>query len=145
MLLNHTVVKEEAGQDRLAHLACRLLKMFLPGRKKELTLFVVKSLGKEPLIILTNLPARHSRNSVLYVVKSRIIIWWIEDVIRPIKQSYRLGLMGCLTYLQLQALIAVVNAAAYFASAGLGLLMKLRVLIGCMLWVSKRVLGIPDI
>lgn len=95
-------------------------------------------------MILTNLAVRRSRKSVWHVVQSYITRWRIEDVIRFVKQSYRLEDMRCLTYHRLQALMALVTAAAYFAAVYLGLRMKLRVLAGHVLRASKRVFGIPD-
>lgn len=144
MLFHETMVKEEAGQERLVHLACGMRKVRLPDRREELTLVVVKGFGQEPLMILTNLPVRRSRKSVWHVAQSYITRWRIEDVIRFVKQSYRLEDMRCLTYHRLQALMALVTAAAYFAAVYLGLRMKLRVLANHVLRASKRVFGIPD-
>lgn len=144
MLFHETLVKEDAGQERLVHLACGLRKVRLPNRREELTLVVVKGFGEEPLMILTNLPVRRSRKSVWHVVQSYITRWRIEDVIRFVKQSYRLEDIRCLTYHRLQALMVLVTAAAYFAAVYLGLRMKLRVLAGHVLRASKRIFGIPD-
>jgi len=144
MLFNETVVREEAGQERLVHLSCGLRKVRLPDRGDELTLVVVKGFGEEPLMILTNLPVRRSRKSVWHVVQSYITRWRIEDVIRFVKQSYRLEDIRCLTYHRLQALMVLVTAASYFAAVYLGLRMKLRVLVSHVLRASKRVFGIPD-
>lgn len=79
MLFHETIVREEAGQERLVHLACGLRKVRLPERKEELTLVVVKGFGEEPLMILTNLPVRRSRKSVWHVVQSYITHWRIES------------------------------------------------------------------
>lgn len=144
MLFYETVVREEAGQERLVHLACGLRKVRLPDRREELTLVVVKGFGEEPLMILTNLAVRRSRKSIWHVVVSYITRWRIEDVIRFVKQSYQLEDIRCLTYHRLQALMVLVTAAAYFAAVYLGLRMKLRVLAGHVLRASKRVFGIPD-
>jgi len=144
MLFHETIVREEAGQERLVHLACGMRKVRLPNRKEELTLVVVKGFGEEPLMILTNLAVRRSRKSIWHVVISYITRWRIEDVIRFVKQSYRLEDIRCLTYHRLQALMVLVTAAAYFAAVYLGLRMKLRVLAGHVLRASKRVFGIPD-
>lgn len=144
MLFNETLVKEEAGQERLVPLSCGMRKVRLPDRKEELTLVVVKGFGEEPLMILTNLPVRRSRKSIWHVVRSYITRWKIEDVIRFVKQSYHLEDVRCLTYRRLQALMVLVTAAAYFAAGYLGLRMKLRVLAGHVLRASKRVFGIPD-
>jgi hypothetical protein len=144
MLFNETIVREEAGQERLVHLACGLRKIRLPDRKEDLTLVVVKGFGQEPLMILTNLNVRRSRKSIWHVVLSYITRWRIEDLIRFIKQSYRLEDVRCLTYRRLQALMVLVTAAAYFAAVYLGLGMKLRILAGHVLRASKRIFGIPD-
>ncbi len=144
MLFSETIVREEAGQERLVHLSCGMRKVRLPGRREELTLVVVKGFGKEPLMILTNLAVRRSRKSVWHVVLSYITRWRIEDVIRFVKQSYHLEDIRCLTYHRLQALMVLVTAAAYFAAVYLGLRMKLRILAGHVLRASKRVFGIPD-
>ena len=45
MLFHETIVREEAGQERLIHLACGLRKVRLPNRREELTLVVVKGFG----------------------------------------------------------------------------------------------------
>jgi len=144
MLFNETVVKEEAGQERLVRLSCGMRKVRLPDRPEELSLVVVKGFGEEPLMILTNLPVRRSRKSIWHVITSYITRWRIEDVIRFVKQSYRLEDIRCLTYRRLQALMVLVMAAAYFAAVYLGLRMKLRLLAGHVLRASKRVFGIPD-
>jgi hypothetical protein len=98
MLFCETVLKEEAGHERLVHLSCGMRKVRLPDRREELTLVVVKGFGEEPLMIMTNLAVRR---------------WRIEDVIRFVKQSYRLEDICCLTYHRLQALMVLVTAAAY--------------------------------
>jgi hypothetical protein len=144
MLFDETVVKAEAGQERLVRLSCGLRKVRLPGRGEDLTLVAVKGFGEEPLMILTNLPVCRSRKSVWHVVVSYITRWRIEDVIRFVNQSYRLEEVRCLTYHRLQALMVLVTAAAYFAAVYLELRMKLRVLAGHVLRASRRVFGIPD-
>lgn len=62
--------------------------------------------------------------------------WIEEDIIRFVKPSYHLEDMRCLTYHWLQALMALVTAAVYFAAVYLGLRMKLRVLAGHVLRAS---------
>ncbi len=144
VLFYESVVKEEVGRERLVQLSCGMRKVRLPGRREELTLVVVKGFGEEPLMILTNLPVRRSRKSIWHIIQSYTTRWKIEDVIRFVKQSYRLEDMRCLSYRRLQALMVLVTAAAYFAAVYLGLRMKLRVLAGHVLRASKRVFGIPD-
>jgi Transposase DDE domain len=144
VLFYETVVKEEKGQERLIRLACGMRKVRLPHRREELTLVVVKGFGEEPLMILTDLAVRRSRKSLWHVASSYMARWRIEDVIRFLKQSYQLEDVRLLTYRRLQALMALITAAAYFAAVYLGLRMKLRVLLGHVLRASKRLFGIPD-
>jgi len=144
MLFNETIIREDAGQERLVHLSCGMRKVRLPDRKEDLTLVVVKGFGEEPLMILTNLNVRRSRKSIWHIILSYITRWRIEDLIRFIKQSYRLEDVRCLTYRRLQALMVLVTSAAYFAAVYLGLRMKLRVLAGHVLRASRRIFGIPD-
>jgi hypothetical protein len=119
-------------------------KVRLPDRRDELTSVLVKGFGEEPLMILTNLAVRRSRKFVWNAVQSYITRWKIEDVIRFVKQNYRLEDIRCLTYRRLQALMVLVTAAAYFAAVYLGLRMKLRVLASHVLRASRRIFGIPD-
>ena len=144
MLFTETIVKEEAGTERLVHLSCGMRKVHLPDRKEELTLVVVKGFGEEPLMILTNLAVRRTRRSIWHVVRSYMTRWRIEDVIRFVKQSYQLEDIRCLTYRRLQALMVLATAAAYFAAVYLGLSMKLRILASHVLRASNRLFGIPD-
>jgi hypothetical protein len=144
LLFTETMVKEEAGEERLLHLSCGMRKVRLPDRQEDLTLVVVKGFGAEPLMILTNLAVRRSRLSIWHVVRSYMTRWRIEDVIRFVKQSYQLEDVRCLTYHRLQALMVLATAAAYFAAVYLGLGMKLRILAGHVLKASKRLFGIPD-
>jgi len=144
MLFNETMVKEEAGGERLVQLTFGMRKVRLPDRKDELTLVVVRGFGEEPLMILTNLSVRRSRKSLWHVVASYITRWRIEDVIRFIKQSYKLEDVRCLTYRRLQTLMVLVTAAAFFAAVFLGHRLRLRVLAGHVLRASKRLFGIPD-
>ena len=144
VLFFETVVREEAGKERLVRLACGMRKVRLPEREDELTLVVARENGQEPLMILTNLPVRRSRKSLWHVIASYVTRWRIEDVIRFLKQSYQLEDIRCLTYRRLQAMMALVTAAAFFAAVYLGLKMKLRVLSRHLLVASKRVFGIPD-
>lgn len=144
MLFTETIVKEEAGTERLVLLSCGMRKVRLPDRKEDLTLVVVNGFGEEPLMILTNLAVRRSRRSIWHVVRSYLTRWRIEDVIRFVKQSYQLEDIRCLTYRRLQALMVLATAAAYFAAVYVGLSMRLRILAGHVLRASKRIFGIPD-
>jgi len=41
-------------------------------------------------------------------------------------------------------MMALVNAAIFFAAAHLGLIAKLKILVSCALGAAKRIFGIPD-
>lgn len=144
VLFYETIVREDKGRERLVRLGCGLRKVRLPGRPEDLTLVVVRGFGKEPLMILTNLPVRRSRRSLWHVIESYMTRWRIEETIRFVKQSYHLEDVRCLKYRRLQALMALVTAVAYFAAAYLGLRTKLRVLSGHLIRASRRLFGIPN-
>lgn len=95
-------------------------------------------------MLLTNVSLKKTRKSLWWAVESYMTRWTIEETIRFIKQSYQLEDIRLLTYIRLQNMMALVQAAAYFAMAYLNLRTKLRVLTGHVLPAARRVFGIPD-
>jgi len=61
-----------------------------------------------------------------------------------LKQNYQLEDIRILTNTQLQNMMALVMAVAYFTMAYLGLRTKLRVLAGHVLRAARRIFGIPE-
>jgi hypothetical protein len=138
------IIKEEKGQEVPYRLEYGFRKVKLPGRDERLCLIVVKGLGKEPLMLLTNMAVRKKRTLLWWFVQSYLTRWRIEDTIRFFKQSYDLEDIRVLRYRRLQNMMAMVLGAAYFASAYLGVRAKLRVMTGHVLQAAQRIFGIPD-
>jgi hypothetical protein len=140
-----TVVRESAGGEKKAHVEYGFRRVRLPGhRELELNLVVVKGLGQEPLMLLTNVAVQATRRSVWWVVSGYLTRWLVEETIRFIKQSYQLEDLRVLDYERLRNLAALVMAAAYFAAVWLGESLKLAVLATRVSRIAKRFFGVPE-
>jgi hypothetical protein len=140
-----TVVREAAGGEKKCHLEYGFRAVKLPGRPDvDLTLVVVKGLGREPLLLLTNVEVKATRRSVWRIVRGYLTRWLVEETIRFIKQSYQLEDLRVLSYERLRNLVALVMAAAYFTAGWLGESLKLAVLASRVLKVAKRFFGVPE-
>jgi hypothetical protein len=84
-------------------------------------------------MLLTNVPLKKTRKSLWWAVQSYMTRWTIGETIRFIKQSYQLEDIRLLTYIRLQNIMALVQAAAYFAMVYLNLRTTLCVLTGHVL------------
>jgi len=132
------------GEKRV-HLEYGFVRVRLPGRRDvELSLMVVRGLGEEPLLLLTNVAVKPTRRSLWWVVRGYLTRWLVEETIRFIKQSYRLEDLWVLDYEQLRNLAALVMAAAYFAAVWLGESLKLAVLASRVSRLAKRFFGVPE-
>ena len=139
------VVREEKGKEvchRLDYGFCSLRLPDHPG--VPLWLVVVRGLGKQPMMLLTNLPMRRNRKVLWWVVSAYLSRWRIEEAIRFIKQSYDLEDIRVLTYERLRNMAVLVNAVAFFTAVVLGTRIKLDILATHLLRASKRLFGIPD-
>ena len=144
MLFLESIIKEEGGQAKCLRLEFGVRTVYLPDHDDPLSLVVIRGFGQEPLMLLTNVPLKKTRKSLWWAVQSYMTRWTIEETIRFIKQSYQLEDIRLLTYIRLQNMMALVQAAAYFAMVYLNLRTKLRVLTGHVLLAARRVFGIPD-
>ncbi len=139
------IVREEKGKE-----VCRRLDYgFRPVRLPEypevpLWLVVVRGLGEQPMMMLTNLPLRKNRKVLWWVVSAYLTRWRIEEAIRFIKQSYDLEDIRVLSYQRLRNMAVLVNAVAFFTAVVLGTRIKLDILATHLLRASKRLFGIPD-
>jgi len=138
------IVKQEKGKETIYNLQFGSRPVKLPGKKKPLTLVVVRGFGKTPMMLLTDHPVTKSRKSIWWVVKSYLTRWRIEETIRFMKQSYQIEDIRLLTYHRLQNMMAILTAVAYFAMVYLGLRTKLRVLARHVMGAARRLFGIPD-
>lgn len=139
-----TVVREQEGKEKKYHLEYGFRVVRMPGRDEELYLVVVHGFGEEPLMLLTNLPLKHGKKRLWFVVRGYLSRWLVEEAIRFIKQSYQLEDLRVLTYERLKNLVALVLAAVYFAAVWLGESLKLSILTTRVLKVAKRFFGIPS-
>jgi len=138
-----TIVRSEHGEEKSCVIEYGFRRVQLPGREETLWLVVVRGLGTEPLLLLTNVEVRASRRSVWKIVSGYFTRWLVEEVIRFIKQSYRLEDIRVLDYERLRNLVALVLAAAYFSAVWLGESLKLAVLATHVTKVAKRFFGVP--
>jgi hypothetical protein len=144
MLFLESIIKEEGGQAKCLRFEFGVRTVYLPDHDDPLSLVVIRGFGQEPLMLLTNVPLKKTRKSLWWAVQSYMTRWTIEETTRFIKQSYQLEDIRLLTYIRLQNMMALVQAAAYFAMVYLNLRTKLRVLTGHVLLAARRVFGIPD-
>ncbi len=67
---------------------------------------VIKDLGKEPMMLLTNVAVRRNRTQLWFIFSAYLSRWLVEETIRFIKQSYRLEDIRVLDYERLRNLVA---------------------------------------
>jgi len=138
------LVREENGKERSLHLEYGFRRVNLPGRGELVYLVVGRGLGKEPLMLLTNVDLKPSRCSLWFVVSGYLARWMVEEAIRFIKQSYHLEDLRVLAYERLKNLVALTLATAYFAAVWLGEKIRLTVLARRVAKLAKRFFGIPE-
>lgn len=98
---------------------------------------VVQGLGENPLLLLTNLAATDSRQSLWPVVEGSLSRWRVEDAIRDIRQSCQLEDIRLLEYERLRNMPAVLLAAVDLASTWLGKYMRRSILVRNITRISK--------
>ena len=145
MLLAESVIKEEGQSEKRLQLEYGFRPVRLPGRSERLYLVVVRGLGEEPLLLLTNVVVSPSRKSLWFVVQGYLARWLVEETIRFIKQSYHLEDLRVMQYDRLRNLVALVLAAVYFSAVWLGESLKLAVLATRVVQVARRFFGVPDL
>jgi len=138
-----TIVREAHGKENVYPLSYGFRRVRLPGSEQELFLVMVRGFGQEPLLLLTNLPMRRNREVLWSVVESYLSRWRVEEMIRFLKQSYKLEDIRVLSYQRLRNLVALVVAAAYFAVVHLGERLKVALLARRVLSAAKRIYGVP--
>jgi hypothetical protein len=144
MRFAETVIKELDGQEKRLHLQYGCRPVHLPGHGEALWLVVVRGLGSEPMMLLTNVSINQSRKSLWFIVQGYLTRWLVEETIRFIKQSYHLEDLRVLDYDRLRNLVALVLAAVYFSAVWLGATLKLAVLATRVAQVAKRFFAVPD-
>ncbi|MCD6326335.1 transposase, partial [bacterium] len=79
------------------------------------------------LLLLTNVEIKPTLKGVLWVVMAYVARWRVEEMIRFIKQSYKLEDIRLRSYNGLRNMTALVMACASFVSLQLGLQAKLQI------------------
>jgi hypothetical protein len=139
-----TIVKKDGNQEKLYHLAFGFRKVLFPGYDEQLYLLVVRGLGKEPLMLLSNVALTRSQKLLWKMIRRYFRRWAIEDTIRFWKQSYDVENIRVLGYTSLQNAMALVSAVSYFAAIVLDIGSKLQLTAAYVLKSAKRVFGIPE-
>jgi hypothetical protein len=139
-----TIVKKDGSQDRVYHLDFGFRKVLFPGHDEQLYLLVVKGLGKDPLMVLTNVVLTRSHKLLFKMIRRYFRRWAVEDTIRFWKQSYDVENIRVLGYTSLQNMMSLVSAVSYFAAIVLDIGSKLQLTAAYVLKSAKRVFGIPE-
>jgi hypothetical protein len=145
MLYREQIIKEERSSEKVYDIEVGLARVKLPGRKERLTLVVVKGLGEEPLMILTNLKVVRSRKSVMSVVLSYFRRWQVEETIRFTKQAFHIEDIRVRKYHRLQNMMAIVSAVVHFVAVRLGEGLRLGMLAHHALEAAKRIFGVAGL
>lgn len=144
MLFREHIVREENEKEKGYQIEYGYRSVRLPGREERLTLVVVRGFGRKPMLLLTNVNVKRSRNSVYFIVHAYLKRWHVEETIRCMKQTYDLENIRLLKYRSLQNMVVLVLCAMYFAAVHLGDSIRLGVLAHHALKEAKRLFGIPD-
>jgi hypothetical protein len=138
------ITREDSSGEKVYNVEYGFRKVRLPGRKERLALVVIKGIGKQPLMLLTNVEVVKSRRSVLRVVLSYFRRWQIEETIRFAKQAYGVEDVRLRKYDRLQSMVAIVAAVVHFVAVWLGQKLKLGILAHHAMRAAKRLFLIPD-
>jgi hypothetical protein len=138
------IVKKDGNQERVYHLNFGFRKVLFPGHDEQLYLLVVRGLGKDPLMLLTNVVLTRSHKLLWKMIRSYFRRWAIEDTIRFWKQSYDVENIRVLGYTSLQNAMSLVSIVSYFAAVVLDMGSKLQLTAAYVLKSAKRVFGIPE-
>ena len=109
---------------------------------KELTLVVIKGMGKKPLMLLSNLKVETAEDA-LKIMEIYLTRWKCEESFRFIKEAYQLEDVRVLKYKGLRNIVSLIMAVFFFVSVVLGAAAKLRILLKKVYEKSKRLFEIP--
>ncbi|MCD6326763.1 hypothetical protein J7M28_04310, partial [bacterium] len=133
------IVKRRNGAERLDKITFRSVLVQLPLMKGQLRLVKVQFKRGGTLLLLTNVEIKPTLKGVLWVVMAYVARWRVEEMIRFIKQSYKLEDIRLRSYSGLRNMTALVMACASFVSLQLGLQAKLQIFMRKLLCDSQRV------
>jgi len=145
MLYDAVFYKEDVKTEIKYRVQFGYIPVRLPKHPNvQLWLVVVKGFGREPMMLLTNIPMRRKRRLLLWIIEAYITRWKVEETIRFMKQSYNIEDVRVLNYRRLQNFAALLLAVAFFAAVYLGQRARLKILVYRVLNQAKRIFGIPD-
>lgn len=104
----------------------------------ELSLVVIKGLGIDPLLLLTNVDKEPKEILEIYLTR-----WKCEESFRFLKQEYHLEDIRVRRYNALRNTIVLVHAVFYFLSVYLGRSLKINILLKKILEKAKRFFQLP--
>lgn len=140
-----TITRETDEGEKIYQIEYGVMDVRLPERPGDkLRMVVIHGFGEKPMMLLTDLAATDSRESLWQIVEGYLSRWRIEDAIRYIKQAYRLEDIRLLNYERLRNMLAVLLAVVYFASAWLGESVRRSILVRNITRVSKRMFGVVE-
>jgi hypothetical protein len=139
-----TIWRETEDGEKCYEIQFGAMNVRLPHRSEPLRLIVVRGFGEKPVLLLTSVPGTDSRQSLWQIVEGFMSRWRVEDAIRFIKQSYQIEDIRLLDYTRLKNMMAIVLAAAFFASTWLGESVRRGILVRNITRISKRLFGVPD-
>ena len=145
MSRSHRVTFDSHGRERNVPISFGAMPVRLPMHpEKELHMVVVEGFGREPMMLLTSLPADGSFKSQWRIVEAYLSRWRIEETIRFVKQSYDFENIRVTTYARIRNMASLVLASAYFATAWIGRNIKREVLAEHLAHLGKRLGEVPE-
>jgi len=139
--IDHT---NKHGKTERLHLEYGFRKVRLPDRPEDLYMIVVTGFGAEPMMLLTNVSGSGLAGDWWWLVRAYITRWRVEDLLRFVKQSYKLEDIRLLGYRRLQNMMALLMLAAYFNMVILAQDLRMRVCRAGILNLAKRVFGVGE-
>lgn len=136
--------QEPDGTEKILTIEFGFRRVKLPGHEEELSLLVVRGFGQKPLMVLTTLALRRTRESLWWAAEAYLTRWRIEDTLRFAKQTYEIEDVRVLRYQGLKTMMALALVAMSFTMVHLGQQTKLTVLCHHALVAAKRLFGVPD-
>ena len=142
---SHHVTFDSHGRECNVPISFGAMPVRLPTHpEKELHMVVVKGFGREPMMLLTSLPADGSFASQWRIVDAYLSRWRVEETIRFVKQAYGLENIRVMSYTRIRNMAALVLAAAYFATVWIGRHVRHEVLAEHLARLGKRLGEVPQ-
>jgi hypothetical protein len=140
-----TLITYEEGKEKVRTVRYGAVSVKLPGRGERLFMVVVKGLGRDSMMLLTNCRINlRVKESIWRIVEIYLTRWKCDESFRYIKQSYNLEDLRVRSYVGIRNMVVLVLAVSYFAAVYLGQNLKLKLLVERIFLISKRFFGVPS-